>query len=350
MDESLLNSLLQHTFDSGASDLHLRTGQVPQIRVSGAFQKVSETVLTAEHMEEVIDSLDLNDNLRETFRQNNDLDCGISFGEGRVRVSLLQDINGYGAVFRSLPSNPPLLSDLGLPEIVTHLTSFNSGLVLVTGATGSGKSTTLAAMVNEINRTQSKHIITLEDPVEFIHSNIHSIITQREIGRNSNSFSTALRGALRQDPNVILVGELRDRETMSLALKAAETGHLVLATAHTKSAPGAIARLIGEFPADEQNKIRTTLSTALRGVIAQILLPQVHEPGLVAAVEIMTGDNSVDKHILNGKDQQLKGAIQTGKQFGMVTMEQSMKNLRDNGMISDFSIPQEYQADVLALD
>jgi twitching motility protein PilT len=251
----------------------------------------------------------------------------------RFRVNVFNQRQGAGAVFRIIPTQIRTFQELGLPEVVQTLALRENGLVLVTGPTGSGKSTTLAAMIDLVNRTTKKHIITLEDPIEFVHKSKSCLVNQREIGSHTRSFAAALRAALREDPDVILVGELRDLETISLALTAAETGHLVFGTLHTKSAPKTIDRVIDAFPPAQQQQIRVQLSEALQGVVSQLLLPTKDKKGRVAALEIMVATIAIRNLIREGKTHQMPSTIQTGTQLGMQSLEQSLRNLVMQGRV-----------------
>jgi twitching motility protein PilT len=276
----------------------------------------------------------LNDDQRRLFEENRDLDFAIELGDvARFRVNVFNQKNGEGAVFRVIPTQIRSFQDLGLPEVVQTMALRENGLVLVTGPTGSGKSTTLAAMIDMINSSTKKHIITLEDPIEFVHKTKNCLVNQREIGSHTKSFAAALRAALREDPDVILVGEMRDLETISLALTAAETGHLVFATLHTKSAPKTIDRIIDAFSPAQQAQIRVQLAEALQGVVSQLLLPNKDRKGRVAALEIMVATVAIRNLIREGKTHQMPSVIQTGTQLGKQSLEQALKNLVMQGRV-----------------
>ncbi|MBI2461071.1 MAG: type IV pilus twitching motility protein PilT [Candidatus Rokubacteria bacterium] len=326
--------LLIQTKERGASDLHLSAGSPPMIRLHGVMTPLDGAPLGREDVHRMIYEV-LNDDQRRIFEEQRDLDFAIELGDvARFRVNVFHQRNGEGAVFRVVPTQIRSFQELGLPDIVKTLATRENGLVLVTGPTGSGKSTTLAAMVDLINSTQKKHIITLEDPIEFVHRSKNSLVNQREIGPHTRSFATALRAALREDPDVILVGEMRDLETISLALTAAETGHLVLATLHTKSAPKTIDRVIDAFPPAQQQQIRTMLAESLQGVISQMLLPTRDGKGRVAALEIMVATIAIRNLIREAKIHQMPSAIQTGTQLGMQSIEQSLRNLIMQGRVA----------------
>jgi twitching motility protein PilT len=276
----------------------------------------------------------LNDDQRRLFEEHRDLDFAIEVGEvARFRVNVFNQRNGEGAVFRVVPTQIRSFQELELPDVVQTLALRENGLVLVTGPTGSGKSTTLAAMIDLVNSSQKKHIITLEDPIEFVHRSKKCLVNQREIGSHTKSFAAALRAALREDPDVILVGEMRDLETIGLALTAAETGHLVFGTLHTKSAPKTVDRIIDAFPPSQQQQVRVQLAEALQGVVSQILLPTKDRKGRVAAFEIMVATVAIRNLIREGKTHQMPSSIQTGTQAGMQSLEQALRNLVMQGRI-----------------
>jgi twitching motility protein PilT len=325
--------LLVQTKERGGSDLHLSAGSHPLMRLHGHLTPVENSPLSRDDVHKMIYEI-LNDDQRRLFEEHRDLDFAIEIGEfARFRVNVFNQRNGEGAVFRVIPTQIRSSQELGLPEVVNTLALRENGLVLVTGPTGSGKSTTLAAMIDLVNSTQKKHIITLEDPIEFVHRTKGCLVNQREIGIHTKSFASALRAALREDPDVILVGEMRDLETISLALTAAETGHLVFATLHTKSAPKTVDRIIDAFPPAQQQQIRVQLAEALQGVVSQVLLPTKDKKGRVAALEIMVATVAIRNLIREGKTHQMPSAIQTGTQFGMQSLEQSLRNLVMQGRI-----------------
>jgi twitching motility protein PilT len=325
--------LLIQTKERGCSDLHLSSGARPLVRLHGELMPLDDTVLTRDHVHKMIYEI-LNDEQRRVFEESRDLDFAIELGEvARFRVNVFNQRNGEGAVFRVIPTQIRSFQDLGLPDVFQALAMRENGLVLVTGPTGSGKSTTLAAMIDLINQTTKKHIITLEDPIEFVHRSQSCLVNQREIGSHTKSFAAALRAALREDPDVILVGEMRDLETISLALTAAETGHLVFATLHTKSAPKTIDRIIDAFPPAQQQQIRVQLAEALQGVISQILLPTKDKKGRAAAFEIMVANIAIRNLIREAKTHQMPSTIQTGTQLGMQSLEQALRNLVMQGKV-----------------
>jgi twitching motility protein PilT len=324
---------LIQTKERGCSDLHLSSGSKPLVRLHGELQPLDDTVLTRDQVHKMIYEI-LNDEQRRVFEESRDLDFAIELGEvARFRVNVFNQRNGEGAVFRVIPTQIRSFQDLGLPDVFQMLATRENGLVLVTGPTGSGKSTTLAAMIDLINQTTRKHIITLEDPIEFVHRSQSCLVNQREIGSHTKSFAAALRAALREDPDVILVGEMRDLETISLALTAAETGHLVFATLHTKSAPKTIDRIIDAFPPAQQQQIRVQLAEALQGVISQILLPTKDKKGRAAAFEIMVANIAIRNLIREAKTHQMPSTIQTGTQLGMQSLEQALRNLVMQGRV-----------------
>lgn len=326
--------LLIQTKERGGSDLHLSAGSPPMIRLHGTMTPLDGGPLGREDVHRMIYEV-LNDDQRRLFEEQRDLDFAIELGEvARFRVNVFAQRNGEGAVFRVVPTQIRSFEELGLLNVVKTLALKENGLVLVTGPTGSGKSTTLAAMVDLINATQKKHIITLEDPIEFVHRSKNSLVNQREIGPHTRSFATALRACLREDPDVILVGEMRDLETIGLALTAAETGHLVLATLHTKSAPKTVDRIIDAFPPAQQQQIRVMLAESLQGVISQVLLPTRDGKGRVAALEIMVATVAIRNLIREGKTHQMPSAIQTGTQLGMQSLEQALRNLLMQGRVA----------------
>ncbi len=325
--------LLIQTKERGASDLHLSAGARPMMRLHGDLTPIDAEPLTRDAVHRMIYEI-LNDEQRRVFEEIRDLDFAIELGEvARFRVNVFNQRNGEGAVFRVIPTQIRTCQELGLPEIVQTLALRENGLVLVTGPTGSGKSTTLAGMIDLVNSTQKKHIITLEDPIEFVHKSKSSLVNQREVGPHTKSFAAALRAALREDPDVILVGEMRDLETISLALTAAETGHLVFGTVHTKSAPKTIDRIIDAFPPGQQQQIRVQVAEALQGIVSQLLLPTKDKKGRVVALEIMVATVAIRNLIRESKTHQMPSAIQTGTTLGMQSLEQALKNLVMQGRV-----------------
>jgi twitching motility protein PilT len=337
-----MQELLQLVFDRAASDLHLKTGQPPILRISGKLLRSQLPALTAVEVQRLIFSI-LTGDQRKALEQNYELDCSFGVdGIGRFRVNVYKDRGNYAAALRVVSSRIPTLEELGLPPVVREITQKPRGLVLITGPTGHGKSTTLAAMIDWINENRAEHILTIEDPIEFIHANKRSVVSQRELGSDTKSFSNALRSALREDPDVILVGEMRDLETIHLALTAAETGHLVLGTVHTSSAAQSIDRVIDVFPADQQQQIRMMLSNGLIAVIGQTLLPRMQEQagsspitkGRVLAAEILINTPAIANLIREAKTAQIYSTMQMGAQLGMQTLETCLANLVRAGHVS----------------
>lgn len=327
--------LLAFAKQNNASDLHLSAKNPAIMRVNGKLKRVKTDPLTSDTIRQMLFSL-MSDEQRSAFERDKELDFAIAFGEdARFRVNAFTNREGCAAVFRTIPTVIPAMDDLGLPHVMQHLTSLEKGLVLVTGPTGSGKSTTLAAMLDHINETASKHILTVEDPVEFFHESKKCLVNHREVGPDTTSFARALKSALREDPDVILVGEMRDYETISLALTAAETGHLVFGTLHSSSAPKTIDRIIDVFPAAEKEMVRAMLASSLQAVVAQTLLKRSDIEGRVAAFEILIGTNAVRNLIRENQISQLYSMLQTGSRFGMITMEDYVKDLIADGLVSE---------------
>jgi len=321
-----ITELLAFSVQHKASDLHLSSGVSPMIRVDGDVRRINIPALEQKDVNSLVYDI-MNDNQRKDYEQNLEVDFSFEVPNlARFRVNAFNSNRGPAAVFRTIPSEVLTLDDLGAPDIFKTISDNPRGLVLVTGPTGSGKSTTLAAMVDYINQTKHHHILTIEDPIEFVHDNKLSLINQREVHRDTHSFSNALRSALREDPDVILVGELRDLETIRLAMTAAETGHLVFGTLHTTSAPKTIDRIIDVFPGEEKDMVRSMLSESLRAVISQTLLKKVGG-GRVAAHEIMIGVPAIRNLIREDKIAQMYSSIQTGASHGMQTMDQCLANL-----------------------
>jgi len=326
--------LLGFAVESGASDIHLAAGEVPALRIQGEIRRLDHEPLSADDAKKMAYSI-MNEKQKAGFENNLELDFSIGrSGMGRFRVNVFHSVNGLAMVLRLVPEKVWTLKDLGGPRIFRRIADLSRGLVLVTGPTGSGKSTTLAAIIDQINTTRQQHILTIEDPVEFVHTAKRCLINQREIGLHSHSFAAALRSALREDPDVILVGELRDLETISLALTAAETGHLVFGTLHTNSAPETIDRLIDAFPSGQQGQIRVQLSTSLMAVISQCLVKPVNRPNRVALYEIMMANAAVRNLIRENKTHQLPSVLQTAKGEGMVTMGDAAKAMVEKGILT----------------
>ena len=336
--EITMHDLLQATIDNGASDLHVRARMPPELRVHGELQPIAEEVFDEADTYKLCTEIMTKEQIDEVERKGG-ADFAVSHEDGtRFRVCVFKERKRWGCVLRMIPSTLLTLEKIGLPETVKELLFKPRGLILVTGPTGSGKSTTLASMIDVINQERGVHIITIEDPIEFYHTSKNSLVTQREVGHAVPSFAEAIRRALRQDPDVILVGEMRDLETIGAAITAAETGHLVFGTLHTTGAAETIDRIVDAFPTDQQEQIRTQLSVGLQAVISQILLPrlgpdgQVH--GRIAAFEIMLATPSIRSRIRDNKTFQIRSDIQTGAKFGMVTLDACLMQHYKKGLIS----------------
>ncbi|AOU97041.1 type IV pili twitching motility protein PilT [Acidihalobacter yilgarnensis] len=331
---SRVDRWLSELLERGGSDMHLIASQCPRMRLDGQLEMVADSPLASDEVETMAGEL-LGEQARARFERDDGVDFAYQMGDtARFRVNLFRHLGGLGLVMRAIPQAPQSLEALKLPTVLRSLCQHKQGLVLVTGKTGSGKSTTLAAMVDFINTTRRSHILTIEDPIEFMHQRKRSLISQREIGEHTPSFAAALRSALREDPDVILVGELRDHETIALAVTAAETGILVLGTLHTRRADLTVDRLINVFPAGKQSQVRIMLSTSLRGVVAQQLLRRADDQGRVAATEVLVNTSAVSSLIRDGKVGQLETAMQSGALMGMQTMDGDLRRLLDAGMIS----------------
>src|SRR2546425_3620173 len=329
-----LDELLRQMKLEGASDLHLTSGSAPYMRINGEMVKLKYRTISAETCEGLIFEI-LNNKQRELFKENWDLDLSYPLsGVGRFRVNVFMQRNGISAVFRLIPENIKTIRELDLPEQLASLIDVSEGLILVTGPTGSGKSTTLASLIHTINHDQQAHIITIEDPIEFVHKNERCLVSQREVASHTKSFSAALRAALREDPDIILVGEMRDLETISLAITAAETGHLVFATLHTNSAIKTVDRIIDVFPESQQTQIRVMLSESLRGVVAQALLPRPDHGGRVPVVEVMVNVPAVANLIREGKTFQISSVMQTSRAHGMITFDGAIHDLIQKNLIT----------------
>ncbi len=320
--------------DKKGSDLHLSPSNPPLYRVSGELLPLDNQPLSHETISSLLIEI-MNNDQRAEFVERRDLDFAYAVPEleARFRANYFFGRLGMSAVFRLIPTKIKTMKELCLPDIVSKFTQIKKGLVVVTGATGSGKSTTLASMVDHINQTRQEHILTVEDPIEFVHRSQKSLVNQREVGNHTKSFATALRAALREDPDVVLVGEMRDLETIELAMTAAETGHLVFGTLHTNSAAKTVDRIINVFPTNQQAQIRTMLAESLQGVVAQNLLKTV-DGGRIAAVEILAGTPAISNLIRDGKTFQIPSMMQTGKKDGMIAMDQAIKNLVEAGKVS----------------
>ena len=321
-----------------ASDVHISSGEPPMIRIHGDMRKIDSPSLQKQDVHKILYDI-LNDQQRKIFEENHELDFAIAFGDaGRFRVNAFLQSRGESIVFRTIPTVIPSLEELGMPKIVEDLTKKEKGLILVTGPTGCGKSTTLAAMIDLINRKEKCHILTVEDPIEFVHNSKNCLINQRELGHHTHSFANALRSALREDPDVILVGEMRDLETISLALTAAETGHLVFGTLHTSSAPKTVDRIIDVFPPEQQEQVRSMFSESLQAVLTQQLVKRKDGKGRIAALEIMIGTSAVKNLIRENKIAQIPSSIQTGRQYGMQTMDQALIELYQKDLVTKEAI------------
>jgi len=334
MTREELNKYLYTLIKNNGSDLHIKAGSGIRVRIHGILHKVESPKLTREDVVSLLKEL-----LRSRFSEmveKKEIDFSYKLDENyRFRVNAFFQIDGPSLVFRIIPIKIPTIEELGLPPVVKRFTQVERGLVLVTGVTGSGKSTTLASMINEINEKKAKHIITIEDPVEFVHKEKKSLINQRNLGEDTLSFSSALRAALREDPDIILVGEMRDKETIEIALHAAETGHLVYSTLHTLDAKETINRIIGIFPPEEQPRIRLVLASVLEGVISQRLVPTVDKKR-VAAMEIMIATPRIREMILQGRDKEIKDAIEEGKKvYGSQSFDQHLVDLAIEGRITE---------------
>ena len=318
---------------AGASDLHLSVGSVPVLRVHGEIKFMNERgALSSDDLEKLVYPI-MEPDIRKTFEELRDADCAYEIpGVSRFRVNVFEDRKGLGSVIRTIPVDILTVEQLNLPKVCLDLCYLTKGLVLVTGPTGSGKSTTLAAMVDYINKNRSDHIITIEDPIEFVHENKNCLVNQRQVGNHTKSFKAALRAALREDPDIVLVGEMRDLETIAIAIETAETGHLVFGTLHTTTAVATVDRIIDQFPPDQQEQIRTMLADSLKGVIAQVLCKK-KEGGRAAALEILLGNAALASLIREGKTFQIPSIMQTSKSQGMLTMNDSLFRLVKEGVV-----------------
>ncbi|MTI94926.1 MAG: type IV pilus twitching motility protein PilT [Firmicutes bacterium] len=330
-----LLQIMHFARERGASDIHFTNKRPPLMRIDGDLIKVNDDIMDPAKLEQVVK--ELTGDRYDEFMDRGELDFTFQAPDGRLRVNVYRQRGIPAAALRVIPDRIPGIDELGLPEVVHSFAKMKQGLVLFTGPTGSGKSTTMAALIDSINNEKSAHILTLEDPIEYIHEHKKSIVNQREVGQDTYSFSNALRAALRQDPDVILVGEMRDLETISIAVTAAETGHLVLGTLHTSTAPATVDRIIDVFPAHQQQQIRVQLAETLRGVVSQRLLPKRGSSGRVCATEILIGTSAIKNLIREGKLHQIPTQMETGSKFGMHTFDQSLKKLADMGVIDPTS-------------
>ena len=329
-----MNELLQLCVDEGASDLHLSVGIPPALRIDGRLRPLDVACLNAEDTERLMKSITSEEN-QQKVREQGGMDFGFGFGDAaRFRVSVLKQKGCFGVVLRQIPSELMSLEKIGLPPQVKELLFKPRGLVLVTGPTGSGKTTTLASMLNVINEERDCHIITIEDPIEYYHDHKRSVVIQRELGVDVPSFEEALRRALRQDPDVILVGEMRDLETMSAAISAAETGHLVFATLHTTGAARTVDRIVDAFPTTQQAQIRTQLASSIVAVISQVLLVRADKAGRIAAFEIMISTSAIEALIRDNKTYRIPSELQTGGKWGMITLDAHLLALYEHGQIT----------------
>jgi twitching motility protein PilT len=329
-----ISELLIFAVENQASDVHLSAGEPPLVRIHGEMRKIEVPALDAETIHRMIYDI-LSDDQRKIFEEFLELDFSLGLGDyGRFRVNVFKQNRGDAAAFRPIPNKIPGFEELGLPKVLASLSRLEKGLVLVTGPTGSGKTTTLAAMINLVNSEMKGHIITVEDPIEFVYRSNSCLVNQRELGPHTKSFANALRAALREDPDVILVGEMRDLETISLALTAAETGHLVFATLHTSGAPKTIDRVIDVFPAGQQNQVRAMLSESIAGIVTQALFKRRDNRGRVAAFEIMLATPAIRNLIRENKVAQMPSIMQTSKALGMMTMEAAVKELVARNLVT----------------
>lgn len=330
-----IDKLFRLMVQQNASDMHLSAGSPPFFRIHGEMVQLNHPPLENEAIQALIFEI-LNEKQKRGFIENWELDTSYQVkGTGRFRVNVFMQRRGMGGVFRVIPETIRSAKEMNLPQMILDLIDTPRGLVLVTGPTGSGKSTTLASLIHEINITRKEHIITIEDPIEFVHENKMSLINQREVSSHTKSFSNALRAALREDPDIILVGELRDLETIQLAMTAAETGHLVFGTLHTNNAPKTIDRIIDVFPEGQQSQIRVMLSESLRGVVAQTLFPRVDKPGRIAAFEVLTNTHAVANLIREAKTHQIPSIMQTQMELGMMTFEYHLAKLVADGRVDN---------------
>ncbi len=329
-----IDEYLTKALEGNASDLHFLSGDPVRARVHGTLHTLIPDRLETESVQNAVFEI-MDGTAQRHFQEHDAVDFAYEIpGVSRFRVNAFRHLNGVGAIFRAIPSKAMTLEELNMPPVVHQLCKHSSGMILVTGKTGSGKSTTLAAMIDDMNRRMKGHILTIEDPIEFVHNAKGCLISQREVGVHSPNFAEALHSALREDPDVVLVGEMRDLETISIAVTAAEMGILVMGTLHTNGAGPTVDRIINSFPADKQSHIRTMISTSLRGVISQQLLPTIDKPGRVAALEIMINTTAVANLIRQGKLDQIETAIQSGGGIGMKSMDNALMELVEKGRVS----------------
>src|ERR1043166_227408 len=329
-----ITQLLAFAIDQDASDFHLSTGEPPMLRINGDLKKLDIPPLTREEVHNLVYDI-MNDSQRKTFEETHECDFSFELNSiGRFRVNVFLQRKGDAAVFRSIPTKILSLDELGMPPILKQLCEKEKGLVLVTGPTGSGKSTTLAGMIDHLNGDYEGHILTIEDPIEFVHNSKKCLVNQRELGPHTYSFANALRAALREDPDIVLVGEMRDLETIQLALTAAETGHLVFGTLHTSSAPKTVDRVIDVFPPSQQSQIRAQFAESIEAVITQTLLKKKAGDGRIAALEVMTGTTAIRNLIREGKIHQIPGTMQVSQKDGMQTMDMALVDLASRGVVT----------------
>ena len=334
LDDAHIDDLLRAMHEKGASDLHIAVGIPPIIRVDGALVPMPWEKMSPQASQRLIYDI-LTDEQIQRFETDFELDFSYQLARiARFRVNVFRDKGNCAMAFRQIPQKIPTLKDLALPPVLEELTKLPRGLVLVTGPTGSGKSTTLAAMINHINNEESKHIITIEDPIEYLHTHKFSVINQREVGQDTKEFKNALRASLREDPDVILVGEMRDLETMQMAVSAAETGHLVFATLHTNSAATSVERIVDSFPGGQQEQVRLQLSNNLQAILCQQLIPRANQPGRACALEIMRASPAIRNLIREAKAHQITSMIQTSASLGMQTMDQCLRDMYVRGTIT----------------
>ncbi len=329
-----IDDLFRLMVEQKASDLHVTSGAPPYLRIHGEMSPVNYRQLTNQDVQNLIFEI-LTEKQKKAFIEKWELDFAyVVEGLGRFRCNIFMQRKGLGAVFRTIPEKIKTAQELNLPQTIIDMVDADRGLILVTGPTGSGKSTTLAAMIHHINATRECHILTVEDPIEFVHPNLKSLVNQREVGSHTKTFANALKAALREDPDIILVGELRDHETISLALTAAETGHLVFGTLHTNSAVKTMDRIIDVFPGEQQSQIRTMLAESLRGIVAQSLFTRADKMGRVAAFEILKGTKAVSNLIREGKNHQIPSIMQTSAAMGMILFEKYLEDLLRKGLVT----------------
>lgn len=333
VDDTHLDELLHETTDRGASDFHLSTGLPPMIRIDGSLVKLQYKPVSPSQIQRLIYDILTNEQI-EAFERTKELDFSYGVKDiGRFRVNVYKQRGSVGAALRSIPCVIPSFDELGLPSVLKELSRKHSGLILVTGPTGSGKSTTIASMIDAINCERPIHILTIEDPIEYLHRHKKAMVNQRELHQDTISFNNSLRAVLREDPDVILIGEMRDLETITAALTLAETGHLVFGTLHTRCAPQTVDRVIDVFPAHQQEQIRVLLSNTIQAVVAQQLLPRIGG-GRIAAIEIMIATSAIRNLIREGKTHQIYGALETGAQYGMQTMDRVLSDMNRDGKVT----------------